>query len=378
MERKPSSRTGEQKAHSPPRFMTRTWRSRMGLIYLFFWPEVIHLRRRALPPPGHVAGLAKHSQNIAAENLVHVGLGITAAQQLLGEPGVRGDVLQALRPARDAVEVGADPHVVDSRDLDNVVDMIGHVLYGSSRQLGTFRPVPGFHGLLAGRGVGVFRPELLRDGLRLAGRIGNDEARAEVDHDHSAVLLDQGQDVVGNVARRRAKGVSARVAGDDRGLGNPQSVDHRRRRDMGDIDEHSETPRQTPPGQDCPNSGGWRRSRRRRPRSAGHRPGASPRSAPGTQAAFPTTICDKSRWRSARSLRHSLAIATVGVIAQTPNEALSWSSTFPRSVASKTVQPRLLNSSLTSVPAGRIAATFRLGQANSGWAQTRPFSSRST
>jgi hypothetical protein len=60
----------------------------MELIYLFFWPEVIHLRRRALPPPGHVAGLAKHSQNITAENLVHVGLGITAAQQLLGEPGV--------------------------------------------------------------------------------------------------------------------------------------------------------------------------------------------------------------------------------------------------------------------------------------------------
>ncbi len=60
----------------------------MGLIYLFFWPEVIHLRRRALPqPPGHVAGLAERPQNVAAENLVHVGLGITAAQQLLGEPG---------------------------------------------------------------------------------------------------------------------------------------------------------------------------------------------------------------------------------------------------------------------------------------------------
>jgi len=54
----------------------------------------------------------------------------------------------------------------------------------------------------------------------------------------------------------------------------------------------AETPRPTPPGQDCPNSGG----------PAGHRPGASLRSAPATQAAFPTTICDKSRWRSARSL----------------------------------------------------------------------------
>ena len=29
--------------------------SRMPLIYFFFWPEVIHLRRRGLPqPPGHV------------------------------------------------------------------------------------------------------------------------------------------------------------------------------------------------------------------------------------------------------------------------------------------------------------------------------------
>ncbi len=98
----------------------------MGLIYLFFWPEVIHLRRRALPqPPGHVAGLAERPQNVAAENLVHVGLGITAAQQLLGEPGVRGNVLQALGPARDAVEVGADSYVADPGDLDNVVDVIG-------------------------------------------------------------------------------------------------------------------------------------------------------------------------------------------------------------------------------------------------------------
>ena len=41
----------------------------MGLIYLFFWPEVIHLRRRALPqPPGHVAGLAERPQDVAAEN----------------------------------------------------------------------------------------------------------------------------------------------------------------------------------------------------------------------------------------------------------------------------------------------------------------------
>jgi len=61
----------------------------MELIYLFFWPEVIHLRRRALPqPPGHIAGLAERPQDVGAENLVHVGLGITAAQQLLGEPGV--------------------------------------------------------------------------------------------------------------------------------------------------------------------------------------------------------------------------------------------------------------------------------------------------
>ena len=77
----------------------------MGLMYLFFWPEVIHLRRRALPqPPGHVAGLAERPQNVAAENLVHVGLGITAAQQLLRWLG-SDRVLQPIMPLDLPVKV---------------------------------------------------------------------------------------------------------------------------------------------------------------------------------------------------------------------------------------------------------------------------------
>src|SRR5208282_3319973 len=64
-------------------YVSKSWNSSRLADRCFFWPEVIHLRRRALPqPPGHVAGLAERPQNVAAENLVHVRLEITAAQQL--------------------------------------------------------------------------------------------------------------------------------------------------------------------------------------------------------------------------------------------------------------------------------------------------------
>ena len=68
-----------------------------------------------------------------------------------------------------------------------------------------------------------------------------------------------------------------------------------------------ETPRCTPPLQSCQDPGGWRRSRRRRPRRTDFGPGASPRSAPATQASFPIMGYNISRWSSARSLGFSLA-----------------------------------------------------------------------
>ena len=95
-----------------------------------------------------------------------VGLGVTASEQLFGQAGIRGDVLQADGPLRDAVEVGADADVVDPGDLDDVVDMVGDVLDRAARQLGalvrTRLPSP-----VAGRGVGVFGPECSGDGLAL-------------------------------------------------------------------------------------------------------------------------------------------------------------------------------------------------------------------
>jgi hypothetical protein len=70
-----------------------------------------------------------------------------------------------------------------------------------------------------------------------------------------------------------------------------------------DLDSARETPRRTPPVQSCQGPGGWRRSRRRRPRRTGFGPGASLRSAPATQASFPIMRYNESRWSSARSLQ---------------------------------------------------------------------------
>ena len=60
---------------------------------------------------------------------------------------------------------------------------------------------------------------------------------------------------------------------------------------------------------ELPNPGGWRRSRRRRPRRTGFSPGASPRSAPATQGSFPIMGYNESRWSSARSLPESHPMA---------------------------------------------------------------------
>ena len=63
---------------------------------------------------------------------MNVGLGIAAAQQLLGQTRIARDVVEPDGPHRDAVEVGADADMIDARDLHQVVDMIGHVAIGSS------------------------------------------------------------------------------------------------------------------------------------------------------------------------------------------------------------------------------------------------------
>ena len=74
-----------------------------------------------------LAGLTEGAEDVPAEDLVDVGLGVAAAEQFVGQPGEVGDVFQADRPSIDAVEVRADADVVDPRDLDEVVDVVGDV-----------------------------------------------------------------------------------------------------------------------------------------------------------------------------------------------------------------------------------------------------------
>src|SRR5215207_24747 len=76
---------------------------------------------------GDAARVAEGPQDVAAEDLADVGIGVAAPQQLVGEAGEARDVLEADWPGGDAVEVGADADVVDAGDLGDVVDVVGDV-----------------------------------------------------------------------------------------------------------------------------------------------------------------------------------------------------------------------------------------------------------
>ena len=180
---------------------------------------------------------AQGTQDVAAEDLVDVRLGVAAAEQFLRQPGVARDVFEADRDAGDAVEVGADAGVVDAGDLDDVVDVVGHVGDGA-----------------AGHGVG------LGPGLQLAAEIGGvGELRAEVAAGGDAVAAGGSgttkpekkltittppfggqllEDLVGDVPRVGRDREGAGVAGDERGLRDAEGVGHRRGRDVGDVHEH--------------------------------------------------------------------------------------------------------------------------------------------
>src|SRR5208283_5466562 len=93
------------------------------------YPLSLHLLRNLL----HVT---KDPQQIAAENFIKIGGGITALVQSLRDLWQIGGRVQPLRRAVDAVEVRAQPDMVHAGHLDHVVDVVDQVAERRPRQLG--------------------------------------------------------------------------------------------------------------------------------------------------------------------------------------------------------------------------------------------------
>src|SRR6516164_3105686 len=77
-----------------------------------------------LPLPGNLFRLAKRPQQVAAQNLVNVLLGIAAVEQFLGDVRVAGNVLQLSGYSPDTVIIGAEADVVDPGHLDDVLNVV--------------------------------------------------------------------------------------------------------------------------------------------------------------------------------------------------------------------------------------------------------------
>src|SRR5262249_22120437 len=81
---------------------------------------------------GLALGLAQHAQDVLAEQFPQVAFLPAAAQELGGDRRIAGDVLEADRRGRDAVEVGAEPDVVDAGDARDVLDVVADILHAAA------------------------------------------------------------------------------------------------------------------------------------------------------------------------------------------------------------------------------------------------------
>src|SRR5437773_2385815 len=146
----------------PPagRRLRAIWRVRAG-------PE--RLSRRALQPGGDALRRAHHPQDIQTRDFLDVELGPAAPQQLRDQVGKLRDVLQPVRHFGDAVEVGADPDVVDPRHLPDMLDVVGDLPQRRVRR----RRVPRPH-RIGGRRTGSRRAQATD---RQAGQDGSPRAR---------------------------------------------------------------------------------------------------------------------------------------------------------------------------------------------------------
>src|SRR5262245_18184630 len=116
--------------HPPPTTTTSAVR---------FIPQTVYHRRSAeavaLPGRrGHLLDLLHHAQDVAAENLLDVGVRVALLDQRIGDLRQLRGVFQS-EGHRRAVEVLPQADVIGTGDLDRVIDVLDDLLPAYFRQL---------------------------------------------------------------------------------------------------------------------------------------------------------------------------------------------------------------------------------------------------
>src|SRR5690349_11771410 len=72
---------------------------------------------------------AEHAQEVAAEDLLDVRIGVAARDERLGDARIVARAVQAERQRdRTRVQVAAESHVIDPRHLHGVIDVVDETL----------------------------------------------------------------------------------------------------------------------------------------------------------------------------------------------------------------------------------------------------------
>ena len=202
--------------------------------------------RGSLPPEAHrhLLDLAHHPQQVAADDLLRLGIGIATPEQLRREIGIARHVFKSRRVVAERAEVRAVADVIDPRDLDDVIDMIGDLCERARLHLRhrLVQPDEVFGGgpLRVVRVLRRVLPLSFQEAGRLPGAPLRDEPGKDVDHHDAAVLSGEREDVVGHVPGMIGKRPRGGMAEDHRRLGDADGVAHGRVRHVGQIDHHPE------------------------------------------------------------------------------------------------------------------------------------------
>src|SRR5205085_2086234 len=190
--------------------------------------------------------LREGAHEVAAEYLQNVALAVAATQKLVGDVWQVFDAAYALGERDAAVEVRAEPYVINASDLRDVVYVVNEHADGRGRQrVRVVQLLQLFAEAL--RVVLELRVESvalrLQPFVALYGSLPNllvEEDRVEVDHHDAALSAYALQEVVGDVALVVREDARRRVRGHDRRFGHVERVRHRLVRDVRDVHEHSQ------------------------------------------------------------------------------------------------------------------------------------------
>ena len=193
--------------------------------------------------------IAQHPQEVLPEDLLDVLVAISPFYQDLCEIRILGDILESGRRDVDAVEIGAEAHVVRANEPDDVVDVIRHRVDRGRRDV-RFAAGEGEMALaselIEPRGVALFRHA---EGLHHAAAARRfsflhvflvEILGIEVDPDNTAVLAHRLDHLVAHVARVIAKSTARGMRGDHGFRREAHHVPERCVRNVRDVDDHTD------------------------------------------------------------------------------------------------------------------------------------------